>query len=145
MPSAPTDVLPHHQWLLVRHTSLQELLSAGYVYPLEWMIDYNRLKRDYPGVEFIGLVGFDTMHQKFVLLEIDQEANDSDGGRELSKREREVLQLVALGCTNFQIARKMAITENTVKAHLQNIFAKLKVQSRTEAAIHAAQRGWVTG
>jgi DNA-binding NarL/FixJ family response regulator len=106
-------------------------------------IDYNRLKRDYPEVEFIGLVGFDTKRQQFVLLAIGQDTNDDGEGREVSEREREVLQLVSRGFTNFQIAQKLAITENTVKTHLQHIFAKLKVKSRTEAAMLAVQRGWM--
>ena len=106
---------------------------------------YNRLERDYPGVEFIGLVGFDTQRQEFVLVEIDNVVGNNGEHKALTAREQEVLRLVARGCTNFQIAKKLAIAENTVKAHLQNIFAKLKVRSRTEAAIHATQRGWVTG
>ncbi|MCL4301477.1 MAG: response regulator transcription factor [Anaerolineae bacterium] len=65
--------------------------------------------------------------------------------KKLSVREQQVLQLVALGYTNFQIAKKLTIAENTVKAHMQNIFAKLEVQSRTQAALYATQRGWVTG
>ena len=145
MPKTPTSLLPYHQQAQARQSAPQDLLLAGYICPFEQTIDYNRLKRDYSEVEFIGLVGFDRQRQQFVLLKIGQEPEDSRVGASLSEREREVLQLVALGCTNFQIARKLAIAENTVKAHLQNIFAKLKVQSRTEAAMHAAQRGWVTG
>jgi DNA-binding NarL/FixJ family response regulator len=107
------------------------------------IIDYDRLKDDYPEVEFVGLVGFDTKRQQFVLLTFDQDINNDEEGRELSKREREVLQLVTRGFTNLQIAQKLVITEYTVKAHLQNIFAKLKVGSRTEAAMLVVQRGWM--
>jgi len=52
----------------------------------------------------------------------------------LSEREWEVLTLVAQGQTNPQIAEALSVSENTVKFHLQNIFPKLNVTNRTEAA-----------
>jgi DNA-binding NarL/FixJ family response regulator len=57
--------------------------------------------------------------------------------RELSTREEEVLRLVADGLTNKAIARKLTISERTVKAHLTNIFGRLGVTDRTQAALWA--------
>lgn len=60
---------------------------------------------------------------------------------QLSAREQEILQLVATGATNQQIALQLIISINTVKTHLRNIFAKLDVESRTEATLYAIQAG----
>lgn len=53
---------------------------------------------------------------------------------DLSAREWDVLELAAKGLTNPQIAESLVVSENTVKFHLQNIFQKLNVSNRTEAA-----------
>jgi NarL family two-component system response regulator LiaR len=55
----------------------------------------------------------------------------------LSPREREVLQLIARGQSNRQIARDLAIGEQTVKTHVSSILAKLGLQDRVQAAIFA--------
>ena len=55
----------------------------------------------------------------------------------LSPREREVLQLIARGYSNRQIARDLAIGEQTVKTHVRGILAKLGLQDRVQAAIFA--------
>lgn len=61
----------------------------------------------------------------------------------LSEREKEILILVAEGLSNRQIAGQLDISENTVKVHLRNIFAKISVSSRTEASLYAVRQGWV--
>ncbi len=59
----------------------------------------------------------------------------------LSEREIEVLQLIARGSANKQIADELIISESTVKTHVANIFRKLDVNHRTEAVTQALQRG----
>ncbi len=61
----------------------------------------------------------------------------------LSPREGEVLQLVAQGATNKQIADSLFISENTVKTHLRSIMEKLHLANRSQAAAYAVQRGLV--
>ena len=59
----------------------------------------------------------------------------------LTEREDEVLRLIARGMANKEIARELVIGEKTVKTHVSNILQKLGVQSRTQAALYAAQNG----
>jgi DNA-binding NarL/FixJ family response regulator len=59
----------------------------------------------------------------------------------LTAREAAVLRLVAVGKANKEIALAMSLSEETVKAHLKNIFAKLDVSDRTHAVTVAARRG----
>ncbi|MBI3929265.1 MAG: response regulator transcription factor [Armatimonadetes bacterium] len=60
---------------------------------------------------------------------------------DLTDREAEVLRHLARGLSNQQIAEQLNIGEKTVKTHVSNILAKLGVQSRTQAALHAWQKG----
>jgi two-component system NarL family response regulator len=57
----------------------------------------------------------------------------------LSDRELEVLQLVARGLSNKEIATELVIAENTVKNHVRNILEKLQLRSRMEAAMYAVR------
>jgi DNA-binding NarL/FixJ family response regulator len=59
----------------------------------------------------------------------------------LSEREREVLTLVAEGLPNKQIARRLEITEKTVKAHLTSIFRAIGVNDRMQAGLWARRNG----
>jgi LuxR family transcriptional regulator, maltose regulon positive regulatory protein len=61
----------------------------------------------------------------------------------ISAREREVLRLVCVGLTNREIAARFSISESTVKTHLDNIYRKLGVNSRTQASVQAQILGLV--
>ncbi len=59
----------------------------------------------------------------------------------LTERELEVLEQIARGLTNREIAEKMVISEKTVKTHVSNLLAKLGLEDRTRAAIWALKHG----
>lgn len=60
---------------------------------------------------------------------------------ELTSREIEVLKLIARGATNREIARKLVISEGTVKNHISSILSRLGLRDRTQAAIYAKEKG----
>jgi DNA-binding CsgD family transcriptional regulator len=68
----------------------------------------------------------------------------AERGEPLTDREREVLDLVATGITNREVAQELFISVNTVKVHLRNIYSKLGADSRTEATMIAVREGWVS-
>jgi DNA-binding NarL/FixJ family response regulator len=67
----------------------------------------------------------------------------TEGSRaaELSSREREVLVLLGAGMANKQIARRLGISEKTVKSHLTNVYRHIGVSDRTQAAMWAQSHG----
>jgi DNA-binding NarL/FixJ family response regulator len=74
---------------------------------------------------------------------IDRMVRLVDGRDVLSHRETEVLNLVARGLANKQVAHKLRIAESTVKTHVTAIFSKVGVMSRTQLALYAARTGIV--
>ena len=72
-----------------------------------------------------------------------QPSSRSSSIRELSDREIEVLQLVANGKSNKEVAYALTISEKTVKAHLRSIFRKLEVGDRAQAVATAMRKGLV--
>ena len=73
----------------------------------------------------------------------DIQSQDSKPGSEmaLTEREIEILQLVALGKTNQEIADDLVLSERTVRTHITNILAKLGLSNRTQAALYALREG----
>jgi DNA-binding NarL/FixJ family response regulator len=66
----------------------------------------------------------------------------SAGPRDLlTARELEILRLVASGCANKEIARRLVISERTARSHVSNILGKLGLRSRTQAALWAVREG----
>ncbi|HEX2910295.1 MAG TPA: response regulator transcription factor [Chloroflexia bacterium] len=61
----------------------------------------------------------------------------------LSRRELQILEAIAEGCSNKEVANKLCISGHTLKNHLNNIFKKLDVEDRTQALMMGVRNGWV--
>ncbi|MBK6426900.1 MAG: response regulator transcription factor [Blastocatellia bacterium] len=85
---------------------------------------------------------------EFVGLETEQGRTSASGGEDpafagLTRREREVLALIAHGLGNAEIAGELKISEKTVRNHVSNVFDKLGVWTRAQAIVFAHERGFV--
>lgn len=78
---------------------------------------------------------------KYIPAEVAREIAAYVGADTLSGREVEVLRLVALGNSNKEVGRQLAIKEETVKAHMSTVLAKLGAKDRTHAVTIATRRG----
>jgi two-component system nitrate/nitrite response regulator NarL len=71
---------------------------------------------------------------------IDPKVGRNDESVSLTDREQEILQCLADGLNNKTIARKLGISDTTVKVHIKHLLSKLKLTSRLEAAVWAHKR-----
>jgi DNA-binding NarL/FixJ family response regulator len=78
------------------------------------------------------------------LRKLDQPAVGGDEERVITKREEEVLQLVADGCSTPEVAAKLYISQKTVKNHLASIYQKLDARDRTQAVVQAVRMGIIS-
>jgi DNA-binding NarL/FixJ family response regulator len=75
---------------------------------------------------------------------LSQRADETEDTEDLTPGEMEVLRLVAQGADNKTAAEQLALSERTVANRLSNIYEKLHVNNRTQAALVALRRGWAT-
>jgi two-component system, NarL family, response regulator LiaR len=73
-----------------------------------------------------------------------REVEAPESPEQLTERETEVLELLAAGMSNKEIAAELVIAEKTARTHVSNILSKLGVVSRTQAALHAVRTGLVS-
>lgn len=91
---------------------------------------------------YTGLIALEpSLTTPVISVERSNSATDGYPVEDLTPRENEVLQLLASGLPNKTIAVALGISPNTVKFHVNAILSKLNAQSRTEAAVRAAQMG----
>ena len=74
---------------------------------------------------------------------IDPDPSGDDADRVVTKREVEVLQLIADGCSTPEVAERLFISQKTVKNHLASIYHKLDARDRTQAVLQAVRMGIV--
>ena len=91
-------------------------------------------------------VGEATLHPRIarrLMVEVSAPSQTRDPAADLTPRELEVLQLIAQGKSNAEIAATLVVTERTVKAHVSNLLSKLHLSDRTQAAIYAWREGLI--
>jgi two-component system, NarL family, response regulator LiaR len=79
-----------------------------------------------------------------MIREINQPVEPSTASDALTERELETLRLVAQGLSNHDIAAAMGIHENTVAKYVSAVLGKLRLTSRTQAALYAVRMGWAS-
>jgi DNA-binding NarL/FixJ family response regulator len=82
------------------------------------------------------------------LAELSMAIGNARGGRdapgwELTRRQRQVLELLADGLDNAQIATRLGISQRTARAHVSSVLERLGVENRTQAAVAALRSGWL--
>jgi two-component system, NarL family, response regulator LiaR len=112
------------------------------------------LLKDIPGKEIVEAVrsvysGESVLHPSVARKVIQRAIGTStrlnlDEEVELSEREQEVLKMIAKGLSNKDIAEKLVISSRTVQGHINKIFQKLNVGSRTEAIFQSVKKGWIS-
>jgi DNA-binding NarL/FixJ family response regulator len=84
--------------------------------------------------------------KSFRELTVEEEEGDNenkDSYSPLSSREVEILDYIARGNSNKEIAKSLKISDQTVKNHITSILKKLSVSDRTAAVVHALRHGWI--
>ncbi|WP_103935140.1 response regulator transcription factor [Bryocella elongata] len=101
------------------------------------------LLKNTPQEEIVKAVRMIFQGERYVPKVIAQRLFEAIGREELSQRELEVLSLVALGCTNKDVAQRLFISDKTVRNHVTGCLLKLQAKDRTEAVTRAIERGLI--
>lgn len=144
----------------MKRTALIYGIAMAASFGLLKYLEYSYFKRDIPLEIYVGViaVGFAALgiwagrrlsqpklrveaKTEFLIQGPSPDINEAEIGRlGISKREYEVLELIAEGFSNREIAEKLFVSDSTVKTHISNLFSKLDVRRRTQAVQIAKQR-----
>ena len=126
------------------------ILAAGSV-GLQWL-QYRFLVRTYPVEAYVALIALAFMglgvwvgarlfrRAPEAAFEVNTQVRETLG---ISEREMQVLELLAAGRSNKEIASRLEVSPNTVKTHVAKLFDKLEVKRRTEAILRARELGMI--
>jgi Response regulator containing a CheY-like receiver domain and an HTH DNA-binding domain len=103
------------------------------------------LVKDTPEVEMVAAILAVASGKRYIPRDIAARLADRMLRKDLTSRELKVLELLAQGETNKQIAGSLHISDNTVRCHVNNIMEKLQVSDRTEAVANALKKGVLAG
>jgi NarL family two-component system response regulator LiaR len=115
-----------------------EAVRAGAIGYLRKDVEFNNLCQAIRGA-VAGRAQLSAQATQWLLHEV----HAPESPQNLTERESSVLQLLARGLANKEIARELGIAETTVRSHVRSILAKLEVESRTQAAVVAAHMGLI--
>lgn len=127
---------------------------AALIFLLKWL-EYRYFLRDLSTEFYITVVallftglgvwtGLRLTRKKVVVASAEFVLNENERQRlGISKREHEVLELMAQGLSNQEIADKLFVSLNTIKTHTSNLFLKLEASRRTEAVRKAKELGLI--
>jgi two-component system, NarL family, response regulator DegU len=123
----------------IDHAVMNDALKAGAV---------GYVTKDCTTDEIIDIVKPDTILSPIIAQSMLNEAKKLDANKReedriITKREEEVLQLIADGCSTPEVAAKLYISQKTVKNHLASIYEKLNARDRTQAVLLAVRMGIV--
>jgi RNA polymerase sigma factor (sigma-70 family) len=132
--SAESDLEGYQLLSATRQNSIPTIVVSG----ITETDEIERAYSEYSVTAFIEKRAFDRATFRRVVKETKQTHQSQSELSALTEREREVLELLAQGLTNKEIAEKLVITTNTVKRHLKAIFEKLNVHTRSAATAKVA-------
>ncbi len=95
------------------------------------------------GGEVVAAVRRVVSGQRYIAADVEDELKAAAGAPELTRRESEVLKLMAEGLRNHEIAERLGLSLSTVKVHVNHVLEKLGAVDRTEAVTRALRRGLI--
>lgn len=140
------QVSPHSQVVVLTSFALDELIFAAIkAGALSYLLKDADAGMVLKAIQAAAR-GEATLHPRIarrLMMEVRSPRDTKDPAADLTPREMDVLQCIAQGCSNAEIAEQLVITERTVKAHVSNLLSKLHLSDRTQAAVYAWREGLV--